>query len=99
MCRDYGLALDELQLACSWSKSGLPGAHLPVTLIALQLEGASFDGLRLLPNGADSPSITLAPPCTIAWMPQVRELQYYTAVKKTISYGCIIFHIVMYIVQ
>jgi len=72
--RDYGMALDELQLACSWSKSGLPGARLPVTLIGLQLEGATFDGLRLLPNGADSPSITLAPPCTIAWMPKVHEV-------------------------
>jgi hypothetical protein len=72
-CRGYGIALDELQLACSWSKSGLPGARLPVTLIALQLEGATFDGLRLLQNGIDSPSITLAPPCTVAWMPKVPE--------------------------
>ena len=80
--RDYGMALDELQLACSWSKSGLLGAHLPVTLVGLQLEGATFDGLRLLRNGADSPSITMAPPCTISWMPKVREIQYSVEVNK-----------------
>ncbi|XP_069679211.1 cytoplasmic dynein 2 heavy chain 1 isoform X2 [Periplaneta americana] len=75
--RDYGMALDELQLACSWSKSGLPGARLPVTLTALQLEGATFDGLRLLPNGADSPSIALAPHCTVAWMPKENAQVYH----------------------
>ncbi|XP_068082912.1 cytoplasmic dynein 2 heavy chain 1 [Anabrus simplex] len=68
--RDYGVPMDVLYLACSWGKSGLRGARLPVTITALQLEGAIFDGTRLAPSAADSPSITVAPPCNVAWMPK-----------------------------
>ncbi|KAJ9578979.1 hypothetical protein L9F63_024918, partial [Diploptera punctata] len=81
--QEYGITLDELHLACSWSKSGLPGSRLPTTLTALQLEGATFDGLRLLPNSSDSPSISLAPSCTVAWMPKGSSQVYHP--KEVIS--------------
>ncbi|XP_063237932.1 cytoplasmic dynein 2 heavy chain 1 [Bacillus rossius redtenbacheri] len=74
--RGLGVVLDELVLLSSWSKNGLPGAHLPVVLSHLQLEGASLDGPRLVPNTAGSPSVGAAPPCTVAWMPRGGAASY-----------------------
>ena len=34
----------------------------------MQLEGCSFDSSRLLENQRDSPSVTVIPPCTVAWV-------------------------------
>nr|CAD7430089.1 unnamed protein product [Timema monikensis] len=68
--REYTVPLDELGLTSSWTKNGLPAARLPVTLAGLQLEGATFNGLRLTPNTADTPSVCAAPGCTVAWMPK-----------------------------
>nr|CAD7594420.1 unnamed protein product [Timema genevievae] len=68
--REYTIPLDELGLTCSWTKNGMPAARLPVTLAGLQLEGATFNGLRLTPNTTDTPSVCAAPGCTIAWMPK-----------------------------
>ena len=36
---------------------------------SLQLEGATFDGVRLSESGHDTASIQAAPTCTFAWVP------------------------------
>ena len=65
--------MDELQLSSSWVRGGggLPNAKVILKWSGLQMEGASFDGSRLVPNSAESPSIAAAPVCTVAWVPKV----------------------------
>lgn len=70
-CRELKVAIDELLLETSWSKDGISQACIPVTLSSLQLEGAVFDGISLQPCAANSPSVTTAPACIVAWVPKV----------------------------
>ncbi|KAF2362508.1 ATPase dynein-related AAA domain [Trinorchestia longiramus] len=75
--REYEVAMDELTLVSSWSRGGIPDARLPLRWAGLQLEGASFDGSRLMTNTHDSPSITTVPPCVVAWLPKNKKPSLY----------------------
>ncbi|XP_071551731.1 cytoplasmic dynein 2 heavy chain 1-like [Panulirus ornatus] len=68
--REYGTSMDNLVFVTSWSRGGIPDAKVSMKWSGLQLEGATFDGSRLMHNSHDSPSITVAPMCTVAWMPK-----------------------------
>jgi dynein heavy chain 2 len=72
--REYGVSMSSLKLQSSWSKGGISGAKLPIKVNALELEGASFDGVRLIACVHDSPSIQVAPICTFAWVPEVSNV-------------------------
>ena len=41
------------------------------------LEGAGFDGVRLTASGHDAPPVTLAPVCTLAWIPDKSADHHY----------------------
>ena len=67
--REHGVSMSSLQLASSWSRSGVSGARTSIKVSGLQIEGATFDGSRLTENSHDSPSFQAAPVCTLAWVP------------------------------
>ena len=69
--REYKTSMDNLEFVTAWLRSGIPNARVAMKWSGLQIEGASFDGTRLLHNAHDSPSITVAPICTVAWIPKV----------------------------
>ncbi|XP_042221258.1 cytoplasmic dynein 2 heavy chain 1-like isoform X2 [Homarus americanus] len=75
--REYGTSMDNLEFITSWSRGGIPDAKVAIKWSALQLEGATFDGSRLMHNNHDSPSITVAPMCTVAWMPKDLQSRVY----------------------
>lgn len=68
--REYGTSMDNLEFVTSWSRGGIPDAKVGMKWCGLQMEGATFDGSRLMHNTHDSPSIAVAPLCTVAWMPK-----------------------------
>lgn len=72
--REYKTSMDNLEFVTVWLRSGIPNAQVAMKWSGLQMEGASFDGSRLLHNSHDSPSITVAPVCTVAWIPKVSLL-------------------------
>jgi dynein heavy chain 2, cytosolic len=72
--REYGVSMSSLKLQSSWSKAGIAGAKLPIKINALELEGANFDGVRLTACVHDSPSIQVAPICTLAWVPELSNV-------------------------
>ena len=65
--------MDTLDFVTVWNRNGLSDAKVTMKWTGLQIEGATFDGSRLLKNNSNSPSIGAAPLCTVAWMPQVRS--------------------------
>ncbi|XP_029026743.1 cytoplasmic dynein 2 heavy chain 1 isoform X2 [Betta splendens] len=67
--RSMGCSMDSLVFVSSW-RSSIEQAKLQVKVGGLQLEGCSFDGLRLSENQHDSPSVSAVPPCFMAWVPQ-----------------------------
>eukprot|EP00090_Calanus_glacialis_P009483 TRINITY_DN17857_c0_g1_i1.p1 TRINITY_DN17857_c0_g1~~TRINITY_DN17857_c0_g1_i1.p1 ORF type:complete len:1541 (-),score=379.52 TRINITY_DN17857_c0_g1_i1:129-4454(-) len=67
--REYNISMSNLKLATSWSRGGVSGAKVSIKVSSLQLEAATFDGVRLTENSHDSPSIQVAPVCTFAWVP------------------------------
>ncbi|KAA0202320.1 hypothetical protein HAZT_HAZT003025 [Hyalella azteca] len=75
--REYSVAMDELVLVSSWSRGGVPDARVLLKWVGLQLEGATFDGSRLMQNTHDSASITAAPSCTVAWVPKDKKPNMY----------------------
>ncbi|XP_068211563.1 cytoplasmic dynein 2 heavy chain 1 [Palaemon carinicauda] len=75
--REYGTSMDNLEFITSWSRGGIPNAKLAMKWSGLQMEGASFDGSRLLHNSHDSPSIAVAPLCMVAWMPKDLQTRVY----------------------
>ena len=48
--KQNSISMSEMTLRTTWSKSGVPGSSLAVRVTGLQLEGASFDGVRLNDN-------------------------------------------------
>ena len=77
--REYKTSMDNLEFVTAWLRSGIPNARVAMKWSGLQMEGASFDGSRLLHNSHDSPSITVAPVCTVAWIPKVSILAWCVA--------------------
>ena len=71
--------MSDLVLATSWSTNGIPAALVSVRIIGLQMEGAHFENGKLELNTHNSPSICVAPTCTLAWLPMVRDdnFNYY----------------------
>ncbi|XP_040068802.1 cytoplasmic dynein 2 heavy chain 1 [Ixodes scapularis] len=67
--REAHVPVDGLHFVTSW-KGGIAGATLTVTLSGLQLEGCSFDGLRLAQCRHNSPSVSSVPACLAAWLPK-----------------------------
>ncbi|XP_071452948.1 cytoplasmic dynein 2 heavy chain 1 [Hetaerina americana] len=71
--REYGTTVDTLKLASTWGENvaGLTGsAKLPVKVTGIQIEGAVLNDQGLVPCGEDSPSVSVAPDCFIAWIPE-----------------------------
>ena len=75
MFREVKTSMDNLKFACSW-KGGITGARYSCKLSSIQLEGCTFDGMRLSESQRDSPIVSTIPDCTVAWIPKVRI--YYT---------------------
>ncbi|XP_063840903.1 LOW QUALITY PROTEIN: cytoplasmic dynein 2 heavy chain 1-like [Scylla paramamosain] len=75
--REYKTSMDNLEFVTAWLRSGIPNARVAMKWSGLQMEGASFDGTRLLHNAHDSPSITVAPVCTVAWIPKDQPVRVY----------------------
>ncbi|XP_071781183.2 cytoplasmic dynein 2 heavy chain 1 [Centroberyx gerrardi] len=67
--RSMGCSMDSLMFVSSW-RSPIAEAKLQVKVGGLQLEGCSFDGVRLSENQHDSPSVSAVPPCCMAWVTQ-----------------------------
>ncbi|XP_018422828.1 PREDICTED: cytoplasmic dynein 2 heavy chain 1 [Nanorana parkeri] len=67
--RTMNCSMDNLRFVASW-KGRIHDAKLQVKISGLQLEGCSFDGNRLLENQHDSPSVSMVPPCYMAWITQ-----------------------------
>ena len=67
--REFGMPMDELKLANSWNRSGLTGAKISISVVGMMLEGAAFDGNRLVASEHDSPTHSMAPGCVLAWVP------------------------------
>ena len=55
--REYNISMSNLKLSTSWSRGGVSGAKVSIKVSSLQLEAATFDGVRLTENSHDSPSI------------------------------------------
>lgn len=62
--------LDTLQLVTAWDTSKLRNAELAVQIDGLQIQGAAFEGVRLMPVDATAPVSQAAPATTIAWVPK-----------------------------
>ncbi|XP_063807614.1 cytoplasmic dynein 2 heavy chain 1 isoform X2 [Pseudophryne corroboree] len=67
--RTMNCSMDNLRFVASW-KGRIPDAKLQVKISGLQLEGCSFDGNSLFENEHNSPSVSLVPPCYMAWISQ-----------------------------
>ncbi|XP_075054902.1 cytoplasmic dynein 2 heavy chain 1 [Mixophyes fleayi] len=67
--RTMNCSMDNLRFVASW-KGRIHEAKLQVKISGLQLEGCSFDGNSLSENEHDSPSVSLVPPCYMAWISQ-----------------------------
>ncbi|XP_034460809.1 cytoplasmic dynein 2 heavy chain 1 isoform X1 [Hippoglossus hippoglossus] len=67
--RSMGCSMDSLVFVSTW-RSPIAQAKLQVKVGGLQLEGCSFDGVRLCENQHNSPSVSAVPPCYMAWVPQ-----------------------------
>lgn len=73
--RSMGCSMDSLKFVASW-KSPIAEAQLQVKVGGLQLEGCSFDGVRLSENQHDSPSVSAVPACYMAWIAQCSSGSY-----------------------
>ncbi|XP_073414467.1 cytoplasmic dynein 2 heavy chain 1 isoform X2 [Dendrobates tinctorius] len=67
--RTMNCSMDNLRFVASW-KGRIHDAKLQVKISGLQLEGCSFDGSHLSENQHDSPSVSVVPPCSMAWISQ-----------------------------
>lgn len=68
--REFNVSMSEMKLHTSWSKGGVSGAKISIKVSLLQLEGATFDGVRMVSNSHNSPSIQTAPTCSFAYLPE-----------------------------
>ncbi|XP_046395709.1 cytoplasmic dynein 2 heavy chain 1 [Ischnura elegans] len=71
--REYGTTVDTLVLVSAWVENPTgytSSAKLPVKVTGLQIEGAVLNDQGLVPCNEDSPSVSLAPDCYIAWVPE-----------------------------
>ncbi|KAG1684369.1 Cytoplasmic dynein 2 heavy chain 1 [Nymphon striatum] len=67
--REFQVPMDTLKLATNWKEhQDIVGARWMIRVSGLQLEGCMFDGNRLLETESDSPSVTTAPTCNIAFV-------------------------------
>nr|DBA32514.1 TPA: hypothetical protein GDO54_000298 [Pyxicephalus adspersus] len=67
--RTMNCSMDNLRFVASW-KGRIHDAKLQVKISGLQLEGCSFDGNQLSENQHDFPSVSMVPPCYMAWITQ-----------------------------
>ncbi|KAG8584671.1 hypothetical protein GDO81_004716 [Engystomops pustulosus] len=67
--RTMNCSMDNLRFVASW-KGRIHDAKLQVKISGLQLEGCCFDGNHLSENQHDSPSVSVVPPCYMAWISQ-----------------------------
>ena len=68
--------MDDLKLVNSWSRGGsISGSKVSIKVEGLMVEGAIFDG-KLVPTSHDSPTYSLAPTCTMAWVPKSGKDHY-----------------------
>lgn len=75
--RETKVAVNELELSCTWGASKTPGS---VSLEGLYLEGASFDGTSLTANTADSSDVMAAPLLSVHWIPKQQSTASHTTV-------------------
>ncbi|XP_069615312.1 cytoplasmic dynein 2 heavy chain 1 [Ranitomeya imitator] len=67
--RTMNCSMDNLRFVASW-KGRIHDAKLQVKVSGLQLEGCSFDGNHLSENQHNSPSVSVVPSCSMAWISQ-----------------------------
>lgn len=72
--RKLGVAMDELVFVCAWDRNTVSAGKLSCQITGLQLEGCSFNGVKLVESTAESAPITRVGDCTIAWMSPVKTL-------------------------
>ncbi len=95
--RQFGVSMDDLKLANSWARGGggISGSKIAIRVEGLMVEGALFDGGKLAPTRHDSPTYSVAPTCTLAWIPKgerdhyaaseaIRLPMYYSNERETI---------------
>ena len=57
--REHGLSMDELKFSNAWSRGGVTGAKLPIKVTGLLIEGATFDGVKLVDSSVQSPTLSM----------------------------------------
>nr|XP_040568861.1 cytoplasmic dynein 2 heavy chain 1-like [Lepeophtheirus salmonis] len=62
-----GLSMQSLQFHVNWSQ-GLETEEGAVRVSGVMMEGASFDGLRLIENNHESPISSNSPSCSFTWV-------------------------------
>lgn len=67
--REYGIAMDELKFVNTWSRNGISNAKLPIQIGGVMIEGAAFDGSKLVMSSHDAPTFSMVPPVTVGWIP------------------------------
>ncbi|TRY75069.1 hypothetical protein TCAL_08574 [Tigriopus californicus] len=75
--REYGIAMDELKFVNTWSRNGINNAKLPIQIGGVMIEGASFDGSKLVMSSHDAPTFSMVPPVTVGWVPESSPNSYH----------------------
>ncbi|KAI5737300.1 hypothetical protein M8J76_012015 [Diaphorina citri] len=68
--RQYKVPLDELSTRTDWSPQTSSSNQISVTLVGLLIEGAQFQGQKLVELTRESPICTLAPPLSFSYVPK-----------------------------
>ena len=80
--KQSSISMSDMILKTTWSKSGVPGSSLSVKVSGLQLEGASFDGVRMNDNNHKSASVQVAPVVSLAFVPIAQADKFSSEVIK-----------------
>ena len=90
--RRLNLPINSLEFVSHWGpSSGLSKAKCPVTIEGLTIEGALFDGHKLVECARDSPSNSPISNCSVAWVPagqggnkdnQLETPVYYNSLRE-----------------
>eukprot|EP00798_Chlamydomonas_sp_ICE-L_P023166 gene23167-30374_t len=78
--RQLNATMDSLKLATTWDSSGrISGAATTILVGGLLIQGANFDGARMGPLAADSPTSKVVPAMSLAWIPKDSPYPYGSA--------------------
>jgi len=92
--RKTGTPINHLVFTCQWNGE-VKGAVCPVKIEGLLVEGALFDGSRLIECQRDSPTSCAVPSCNVAWVPSATppsdcvEVPIYYSTEREQIVSCI----------